>query len=72
MSKAEKQQAREKAQMEKQAAKNGKKRAREDDKLPKAKPKQGPASKKCAPCSCASAGPLPQQWKAWKSQQRKE
>ena len=45
-SKEEKQQAREKAQMEKQAAKDGKKRPRDDSKPSKAKAKGGPAAKK--------------------------
>ena len=47
MTKQEKQQAREKAQMEKAAGKDGKKRARDETKPGKAKPKEGPAAKKC-------------------------
>lgn len=47
MTKQEKLQAREKAQMEKAAGKDGKKRARDESKSGKAKPKDGPAAKKC-------------------------
>ena len=58
MTKQEKQQAREKAQMEKAAGKDGKKRARDESKPGKAKPKDGPAAKKCAlvPSSCILSG----------------
>ncbi len=72
MSKAEKQHSREKAQMEKQAAKDGKKRAREDGKPLKAKPKQGPAAKRCAHSSGMLTGALSQPWKGQKMQQKKE
>ena len=48
MTKQEKQLAREKAQMEKAASADGKKRARDENKPGKGKPKEGPAAKKCA------------------------
>ncbi len=46
MTQQERQQAREKAQMEKAATTDGKKRARDESKTGKAKPKDGPAAKK--------------------------
>ena len=47
MTKEERQKAREKAQMEKAATADGKKRARDEGKPGKAKPRDGPAAKKC-------------------------